>query len=271
MPELPEVETTKNIISPIIQNQTIQEVIIYQSKLRWPINKKITTILPNNKFINIRRRGKYLLLETNVGTLIIHLGMTGCLKYLTNNTPLIKHDHVEIKLKSKTIIRYNDPRKFGFIIWTTEPAELHPLLSKLGPEPLTQAFNSKYLFDKCQSSSKPIKNLIMDNSIVVGVGNIYATESLFSAKILPFRKSNTLKQLEVQLLVKEIKKILRKSIKSGGTTLKDFYSPEGKPGYFKQKLKIYGKKGENCYDCNTSINQITLMQRTTTYCPNCQN
>ncbi len=270
MPELPEVETTKNAIAPIIKNQIIQNVIIHQKQLRWPIDRIITQTLPNDTFTNIKRRGKYLLLETKQGTLIIHLGMTGCLKYLPWETPLIKHDHFEIKLKSKITVRYNDPRKFGFILWTTEPTELHPLLSKLGPEPLTQSFNTKYLFTKCLASSRPIKNLIMDNTVVVGVGNIYATESLFTAKILPHRKSNTLQENEVSLLVKEIKKILKKSINAGGTTLKDFYSPDGKPGYFKQKLQIYGKKGENCYLCNANINKIVLAQRTTTYCPNCQ-
>ena len=268
MPELPEVETTKNIITPAILNQKIKSITIYNPKLRWNIPRHLPQTLKDEKIIDVNRRAKYLLITTTNGTLIIHLGMTGCLKILAKNTPLIKHDHFEIELKQKFVVRYNDPRKFGFILWTKDSPYEHKLLARLGPEPLDRKFNANYLFNT--TSTKPIKNLLMDNYFVTGVGNIYATEALYSAKILPTRPAREVTLDEARLLVKEIKKILKKSIKAGGTTLKDFYSPDGKPGYFKQQLLVYGRKGENCLHCNDVLQAIVLGQRTTTFCRTCQ-
>lgn len=269
MPELPEVETTKSSIAPVVLNKFVKSVKIYQPKLRWQIPDIILQTLPNRKITSIERRAKYILLNTNAGSLIIHLGMTGCLKVVNADTPLVKHDHFEITLKSGDVIRYNDPRKFGCILWATDPHQ-HNLLNKLGPEPLTKDFNAKYLYDKCQKSSKAIKSLLMDNATVVGVGNIYATESLYIARILPQRAASSITMEEAKLLTKEIKKILKKAISLGGTTLKDFYSPEGKPGYFKQALLVYGRKGENCYACDTILSQLIIGQRSTVYCKSCQ-
>lgn len=269
MPELPEVETTKRAIAPLIENKTIAKVDILQKQLRWMIPDEIATILINKKITTVTRRAKYLLFHTNIGTMIIHLGMTGTLTIHPANSALKKHDHFQIQLKSGAIMRYNDPRKFGCILWTHDYQQ-HRLLSNLGPEPLTPAFNSKYLLSKCMAAKKNIKSLIMDSKVVVGVGNIYANESLFAAKIIPSRSATLVTENEADLLVKSIKSILKKSIKLGGTTLKDFYAPDGKPGYFKQALSVYGREDQNCYHCDDIIQKIVIGQRATTFCATCQ-
>lgn len=270
MPELPEVETTCKGITPHVLNKKIMKVIIRAPKLRWPIPKKISTILPGNKILAVERRAKYMLLKLDQGTLIIHLGMSGTLRTLTERTKPAKHDHVDIEFEDGTCLRYNDPRRFGCILWTQDAPESHKLLKDLGPEPFSKEFTGKYLSSIASKRSVPVKNFIMDNKVVVGAGNIYANEALFAAGINPLAPANSVPESKYMELVKHIKAILKLAIKKGGTTLKDFRDSDGKPGYFSQKLKIYGKSGEPCVECKTPIETVQIGQRSSYYCPSCQ-
>jgi formamidopyrimidine-DNA glycosylase len=272
MPELPEVETTKEGIKPYLNNATIKSITVRQPKLRWPVpSNKLKKELPNSKIVSVTRRGKYLLVETSVGTLIIHLGMSGSIRVLKSNIEPEKHDHIDLILKSGMMLRYKDPRRFGAWVWSKENPLDHPLLSKLGPEPLTKDFTTKYLFNAAQKTKRPAKTFIMDHHIVVGVGNIYASECLFLANILPTRPASTLSEAECTLLVKYIKQVLKKAIKSGGTTLQDFKQVSGKPGYFQQVLKVYGKQNKPCPNkCNSLIESKIIGQRNSFYCARCQ-
>lgn len=268
MPELPEVETSRLGILPHLKHQTIQEIIIRQPKLRWPIDLDIR-LAHGQKIIDVKRRAKYLLLQLESGWIVIHLGMSGSLRILLADKPAEKHDHVDLVLQNGVTLRYTDPRRFGAWLWTPF-LEWLPQLSKLGPEPLSDEFDEHYLYRMTQSRKVPIKTLIMDNHVVVGVGNIYASESLFMAKILPMRLANTLTKKEVRALVNAIKTVLDASIKQGGTTLKDFLQSDGKPGYFVQQLKVYGRSNEACFDCGSVIESKVIAQRNTFYCPHCQ-
>lgn len=270
MPELPEVETTKAGITPVALNQTISKIIIRAPKLRWPIPKNIAKILPGHTVRAIERRAKYLLLRFDTGTLIIHLGMSGRLRILNEDTPPQKHDHVDICFDNGITLRYTDPRRFGCILWTDEPPLEHKLLAELGPEPLTTAFTSKHLFAEAKNKKIPVKAFIMDAKVVVGVGNIYASEALFAAKIDPRKPAQQVSADQYAALTKEIKRILKESIAQGGTTLKDFYSAEGKPGYFVQKLKVYGREKEPCVTCGSAIQSQNIGQRNTFFCTSCQ-
>lgn len=270
MPELPEVETVcRSLISSILK-QPIVTVIVRQFKLRHPIPKNLPKILRGKFVEKISRRGKYILLGTKTGTLIIHLGMSGNLQIKPQNHPIIKHDHVEIILNNNLALCYNDPRRFGAILWTNQDPLKHPLLKKLGPEPFAKEFTAAYLFDQAKSSQGPIKQFIMNNHIVTGVGNIYANEALFAAKINPLQKAKQLSLCSWQTLVKEIKKLLRRAIKYGGTTIKDHQDSHGKKGSFQNKLKIYGRANQPCYNCNTKLTRIKIGQRSTIFCPQCQ-
>lgn len=270
MPELPEVETTRRGIEPHISGKIISKIIIRQRSLRWPIPSKIKTILPGLKVDSVTRRAKYLLLSTSAGTLIIHLGMSGSMRVIDAKKPTKKHDHVDIILENGKCLRYNDPRRFGCMLWEEHDPMKHQLLIKLGPEPLETTFSNKYLHDQAKNKKVNIKQLIMNSHIVVGVGNIYANEALFAAKIHPLQPANQLTLDQSNLLVKAIKKILRAAIKQGGTTLKDFTQTDGKPGYFRHQLKIYGRAGEKCHECDVILEKLLINQRNTTYCPNCQ-
>ncbi len=272
MPELPEVETTRQGISPFIEKAAISAVTIRNFSLRWPIQQNLNNILTNQTVHSIKRRAKYLLFQCNTGTLIIHLGMSGKLRILESNTApkAEKHDHFEMQFNNGQLLRYNDPRRFGAVLWTTEPIEQHKLLAHLGPEPLTDDFDSNYLFQQSRSRKCSIKTLIMNGKVVVGVGNIYASESLFLAKIHPKTRANKLTKKQCQLLVEAIKIILAQAIKAGGTTLKDFRKSDGKPGYFSQELNVYGRKDEECTQCDGTIEHYKELQRATFFCPNCQ-
>lgn len=270
MPELPEVETTLRGISPKANNQTIKELIIRNASLRWPVDSSLIQRLVGLKIIGVTRRAKYLLLETNVGHIIIHLGMSGILRILPQATPVKKHDHIDLILENGFLLRYNDPRRFGCFLWTEEPIEQHKLLKHLAPEPLTDNFNTNYLVNICRNRKIAIKTLIMENKSVVGVGNIYANEALFASKISPLRIANTLSVSETSLLCQAIKTILTRAIEQGGTTLKDFLSPDGKPGYFVQKLAVYDKAGQACSNCQQPIQKIIQAQRASFFCPHCQ-
>ncbi len=270
MPELPEVETTRRGIEPHLQAHKVTEVIIRRSKLRWPIPTEITRRLVGQSFTAIQRRAKYLLLETPVGTLIIHLGMSGRLRINPLDTPLNKHDHVDILLSNNSLLRYTDPRRFGAILWTEQDPHLHPLLKNLGPEPLSAQFNAAYLFKYSRKRQLNIKQLLMDSKAVVGVGNIYANEALFQSGIHPLKPAKELDKVACTKLVSAVKAILKKAIAAGGTTLKDFISADGKPGYFKQELLVYGRENQACLTCHENLKRIVIGQRATVFCEGCQ-
>ncbi len=270
MPELPEVETVRNGLAPHILGHTIKKSIVRNYQLRWHIPKKLNSILLEQKIIAVTRRAKYLLIKTEFGTLIIHLGMSGKLCIVDQKQKPLKHDHVDIILDNGNIIRYTDHRRFGCILWTTDDPLEHKLLAHLGPEPLTNTFKGKYLYDKSRKIKKPIKQFLMDNKIVVGVGNIYANEALFYSKISPLAKPCDITLEQYNTLTKIIKKTLRAAIKQGGTTLRDFVSSDGNPGYFAQKLVAYGRGGEPCVKCEKLLIEVKLGGRTTVYCEDCQ-
>ncbi len=270
MPELPEVETVRRGITPHLEGQTIKQIIIRQPTLRWPIPQEICQQLPGHTIDKIERRAKYLLLRIANGTLILHLGMSGSLRVLDESTPAGKHDHFDLVLKSGQCLRLNDPRRFGAVLWSTEPPQQHQLIQHLGPEPLNNTFNGEYLYQASRKRSVAIKQFLMDNKVVVGVGNIYANESLFICGIDPRRKANSISKARYLHLVEVIKEVLTKAIKQGGTTLKDFTQSDGKPGYFAQQLQVYGRTGEPCPTCGGTIKQITQGQRSSFFCPRCQ-
>jgi formamidopyrimidine-DNA glycosylase len=274
MPELPEVETSRRGIEPHILGKTIKDVIIRQHRLRWPIPKKLPEHILNLKLKQVSRRGKYLLLDfgkkNKPNTVIIHLGMSGSLRICPDSTPAEKHDHIDFVFSNKKILRLRDPRKFGCVLWSNKDIEQHKLLIKLGPEPLDDTFSAEYLYKASRKRNCSIKSFIMNSHIVVGVGNIYASESLFLAGINPKRKAGSLSRVRAERLVEAIKQILAEAIKQGGTTLRDFTREDGQPGYFAQKLFVYGKAGEPCAECGKPVKQITQQQRSTFYCTSCQ-
>ncbi|WP_455198971.1 bifunctional DNA-formamidopyrimidine glycosylase/DNA-(apurinic or apyrimidinic site) lyase [Kaarinaea lacus] len=270
MPELPEVETTRRGIEPLIRGKTVKQVDIRQRQLRWPVPPRLRQVLAGEKIESVNRRGKYLLLTTRVGTVIIHLGMSGSLRVVKQDAIPEKHDHVDIIFNNKRILRLRDPRRFGAVLWTSRNPRLHPLLKLLGPEPLSSEFNTQYLFDKSRNRKLAIKAFIMDSKIVVGVGNIYANEALFRAGIRPTIAAGRISKARYHDLVQAIKTVLEEAILQGGTTLRDFSNEQGKPGYFSQKLLVYGRAGEPCTACGTTIKQTRQNQRASFYCPQCQ-
>jgi formamidopyrimidine-DNA glycosylase len=270
MPELPEVETTRNGISPYIHNKVVTGVIVRQTNLRWPVSPDLVTSLLGQKIEEVDRRGKYLLLKTQAGTVIIHLGMSGSLRILQPNNNVGKHDHVDIVFEDQITLRFTDPRRFGCVLWNEGNINKHPLLAKLGPEPMSDDLTPAYLHTKSRLRKSSIKVFIMDSHIVVGVGNIYANEALYEAGIHPKRAAGRISLARYKKLTDSIKKILRQAIDAGGTTLRDFTGSDGQPGYFKQSLRVYGRGGEACDFCETPLTEIRLGQRSTVYCTQCQ-
>ena len=270
MPELPEVETTRRGIQAHVKGNTVLDVIIRQPKLRWPVSTELMTLLPGQRIRTVSRRGKYLLLESGAGYVLIHLGMSGSLRIAKSEEELKKHDHVDIVFNNGVILRYHDPRRFGCVLWAGREPTKHVLLEKLGPEPLTEDFNAELLFALSRKRSAAIKTFIMDSHNVVGVGNIYANEALFAAGIRPKRQAGKVSKSAYIKLVAAIKTILAEAIEQGGTTLRDFVGGDGKPGYFKQSLSVYGRGDEACVKCQTLLKEIRLGQRSTVYCPSCQ-
>ena len=269
MPELPEVETTRKGLKPLIANKKIISVHIYKKKLRWDIPIQLRKILKNQKILKISRRAKYLLLHFDLGELVMHLGMSGSISVVDSFEPLKKHEHFELKLDNSTSIRFHDPRRFGSVLWQ-EPNEILSLLKNLGPEPLSYEFDESSLHKSSIGKTKNIKTFIMDSNIVVGVGNIYASESLFLAGISPKREAGKTSKKRFILLTESIKNVLIDAINNGGTTLNDFSNVDGKPGYFSQVLSVYGREGMPCIRCNGKIKRIIQNQRATYYCPKCQ-
>jgi formamidopyrimidine-DNA glycosylase len=270
MPELPEVETICNGIRPFIQHKTLTNIIVRESQLRWKIPNDFAQTLLGLSVKTVTRRGKYCLVNTDAGSILLHFGMSGSLRIVDAKTLVTRHDHVDFIFDDQTILRFNDPRKFGAVLWAEGNALEHRLLKNLGPEPLSTHFNGELLHQRALKRRKAIKPFIMDGHIVVGVGNIYASESLFSAGIHPERAAGTLSLVESQRLATVIKTVLQQAIHQGGTTLKDFVNVEGKPGYFSQKLQVYGRTKQACFICQTPIEHIIQAQRASYFCPSCQ-
>ena len=279
MPELPEVETTLRGIEPYLEGQQINSVRIRQPRLRWPVSAELFT-LSNCPVISLQRRAKYLLIEienTFINSaskppafIIIHLGMSGSLRIVKHDTPQKKHDHIDFHLSNEKVMRYHDPRRFGAVLWTDKAVQQHELLKKLGPEPLAPEFDGKHLFKASRRRKVAVKNLIMDSHVVVGVGNIYASEALFLAGVRPGIAAGRISAKKYHAIALAIKKVLADAIKMGGTTLRDFVNSEGNPGYFQQTLNVYGRKNEPCRVCNNTIQLKVIGQRSTFYCPQCQ-
>jgi len=267
MPELPEVETTKNGLAKLLTNKIITNVEILNSNLRWVVDQSIKQKINNQTIRSFSRRGKYILFNLEKGYLMIHLGMSGKINVVDINEPLKKHDHFLLFFEN-IVMRFNDSRRFGSIFYLDSLS--HVLIDHLGVEPLEDSFHKNYLFENSRNKTQNVKAFIMDSKIVVGVGNIYACESLFKTGINPKTKACKISKQKYVYLTKNIKKVLTKAIKAGGTTLQDFAKVDGKPGYFSQELSVYGRENENCFNCNGKIKRIIQNQRSTFYCPKCQ-
>ncbi len=269
MPELPEVETTRRGLAPHLEGKRIRGVVLRRPDLRWPIPPEIQEILPGQRIAAVRRRAKYLLLDTDAGSALLHLGMTGSLRVLPAATVVTTHDHVDFTLSSGRVMRFNDPRRFGCLLW--QPVgETHELLQALGPEPLSEEFHGDYLYERSRGRSAPVKTFLMDQRIVVGVGNIYAAESLFRAGISPLRAAGKVSRERYAMLARSVKEILAHAITRGGTTLRDFITPDGVPGYFEQELSAYGRGGLPCPNCGRPLKYRDIGQRASVWCGHCQ-
>lgn len=268
MPELPEVEVTRRGIIDALSGAQVERLIVRTEKLRWPL--PAVELLAGRRINTVRRRAKYLLVDCGVGTLIIHLGMSGSLRLVPPDLPPEKHDHVDLVLVGGLALRYRDPRKFGSWLWFDGPIEQHPLLAALGPEPLNETFSADYLFERLRNRHSPIKPILMDQRLVVGVGNIYANEALFHAGIRPTRAASSLTLAECVRLVGEIKAVLLRALEAGGSTLRDFAAADGQPGYFQQTYYVYGRGGQPCRVCSMPIDHIRQAQRSSFYCASCQ-
>ena len=270
MPELPEVEITRRGIVRHILHQSIKEVVVRESRLRWPVPKHLTKRLQNSAVLAVDRRAKYLLLSTENGWLIIHLGMSGSLRLVDVSVTPEKHDHVDVVFSNGQCLRLRDPRRFGCVLWTHDDPLTHPLLSKLGPEPWDQVCDGDYLYHRARHRRRAVKNFIMDSHIVVGVGNIYANEALFLSGIRPDRAAGRISRQRYTRLMNAIRQVLEEAIAAGGTTLRDFVASDGRPGYFRGRLRVYGRQHKPCVQCRQPIQQTVIGRRSTYYCPRCQ-
>ncbi|MCD8481840.1 MAG: bifunctional DNA-formamidopyrimidine glycosylase/DNA-(apurinic or apyrimidinic site) lyase [Verrucomicrobia bacterium] len=269
MPELPEVETTRRGITPHVSGATVRRIEIRQPRLRWPVSAEISA-LGGHQLLAVGRRAKYILLHFAHGTVLVHLGMSGSLRICTPETVWRTHDHLALEMSHSLQLRYHDPRRFGCWLWAGPNWDSHFLIKDLGPEPLEDGFHADYLWSQCRQRRTAIKSFIMNGKVVVGVGNIYACEALFMCGVHPARAACTLKKREVSLLVDSIRMVLNRSIEQGGTTLRDFLREDNQPGYFKQQLQVYDRKGEACHRCGHIIEAITQNNRSTFFCPQCQ-
>ena len=268
MPELPEVETTRRGIEPHVCDQLIEKVILRETRLRWPISVEVSG-LQGRQIRGVSRRGKYLLMHLDQGNLIWHLGMSGSMRILPTGSAAEIHEHVEFQLSNGQALKFRDPRRFGALLYCAQDPLQHRLLRQLGPEPLSEAFDTDYLFHCCRKRSAAIKTVLMNSHIVVGVGNIYASEALFLAGIRPTRGARRISKPRIARLVDAIRDTLASAIGHGGTTLQDFTQVDGKPGYFRHELQVYGNKGP-CKHCGKAIKHLVQAQRSSYYCPKCQ-
>ncbi len=270
MPELPEVETTRRGLAPHVRKRRIIALTVYEPRLRWPIAHGLARELAGRRIEQIGRRAKYLLLRLERGTLLLHLGMSGNLRAVPRATPRLKHDHFDLLLDSGLALRFNDPRRFGSLLYTADDPRRHPLLKHLAPEPFATAFDADYLWRVTRGRRVALKQLIMNSRLVVGVGNIYASEALFRARLRPQRRAATLTRAESARLVSAIRTVLKLAIRAGGTTLRDYRGADGAPGYFRQRLYVYERAGKPCRRCGTAVRALTQGQRSSYYCPGCQ-
>ena len=275
MPELPEVETTRRGIEPHILGHKVKKVIVRQPQLRWPIPDDLAVLMKGRTVVAVQRRAKYLLLQLAskglpVGTAILHLGMSGSLRIIEAREPARVHDHVDVVFDNGCALRFTDPRRFGCLLWQRVGGEPHTLLASLGPEPLSDQFDGELLYLRSRNRKLAVKALLMDSKIVVGVGNIYANEALFAAAIRPDRAAGRISRQRYERLAREVKRILAEAIEQGGTTLQNFVGGDGKPGYFKQELKVYGRGGMPCAACRGLLTETRLGQRSTVFCRRCQ-
>lgn len=270
MPELPEVETTLRGLSPHLVGHRVAAVEIRNAALRWPVPADLPQLLSGQQIHGLSRRGKYLLMAFAHGHLLLHLGMSGSLRMVAAHNPPGKHDHLDIAVVNSGTLRLTDPRRFGAALWVATDPMLHPLLARLGPEPLEPAFDGDYLYRVSRGRKIPVKSLLMDSHVVVGVGNIYANEALFRCGIRPLAPAGRISASRYQALARAVREVLARAIEYGGTTLRNFVGGDGKPGYFSQELNVYGRGGEPCHHCGIALKAIRLNQRATVYCGRCQ-
>ncbi len=270
MPELPEVETVVCGIKPYLLNRTIDKLIVRNRKLRWTVEAEMEQKVAGHKIVAITRRGKYILIKTSGGCIIVHLGMSGVLRVCTEDTPVGNHDHIDIRIRGDGVMRYHDPRRFGAWLWTDADPGEHRLIREMGVEPLDPDFNADYLYQQIKVRKSSIKSLITNAKIVSGIGNIYASEILFAAAVRPHRRCCDIEYRECVSLAGAVKNVLNDAIQKGGTTLKDFTDINGMPGYFTQELQVYGRENQACYHCGGLIQKIVITQRSSFYCPQCQ-
>ncbi|MFP6808395.1 MAG: bifunctional DNA-formamidopyrimidine glycosylase/DNA-(apurinic or apyrimidinic site) lyase [Pseudomonadales bacterium] len=268
MPELPEVETTRRGIEPHLLGKRVVQVTVRQAMLRWPVSEDLAQCFTGKTIVSVGRRAKYLFLETDDGKVMLHLGMSGSLRILREHLPAGAHDHVDFVMDDGCLLRFKDPRRFGSIFWLA--GEDHPLLEKLGPEPLSSDFDGNYLHEKSRKRKVSVKSFIMNGHVVVGVGNIYANEALYHAGIRPDRSAGRISKARYITLGKAIKEVLTRAIEAGGTTLKDFVREDGSPGYFGQSLAVYGRGGQQCHDCQKILVEIRQGGRASVFCSVCQ-
>jgi formamidopyrimidine-DNA glycosylase len=269
MPELPEVEITRRGIEPFLAGQILTGATIRHHGLRWPVQRNLATALKGERVRNVRRRGKYLIIECGRGALILHLGMSGSLRVVSAVAPPGPYDHFDLCI-GKKVLRMRDPRRFGAVIWWPGDASTHPLLSGLGIEPLTEQFDGEALFRMTRGRRVSIKQLLMDARLIVGVGNIYASESLFRAGIRPATAAKRLTRARCALLVSAVRDTLNDALAAGGSTLRDFVNADGAPGYFQQRYNVYDRAGESCRACGHTVRRVVQGQRATYYCAICQ-
>ena len=270
MPELPEVETTRRGIEPHVVGRTVTRLIVRNPRLRWRVPAKLEKELAGQTIGSVTRRGKYLLLATAAGTVILHLGMSGSLRIVACSHPADKFDHVDIVLDSGDCLRLRDPRRFGALLWTRVDPLRHKLLKHLGPEPLGSDFSGEYLYKKLHGRKRNIRDCLLDSRLVAGIGNIYANEALFAAGLRPTRQAGKISRVRYGRLAAAIRETLQRALRAGGTTLRDFRNGRGEPGYFQLSLKVYGREAEPCRSCHSPIRARRLGQRTAFYCPTCQ-
>jgi formamidopyrimidine-DNA glycosylase len=270
VPELPEVETIRRGIAPHVVGRTIERVIVRDRRLRWPIVRGFERKLTGRKIAAVDRRGKYLLLDLGGDRVILHMGMTGNLALIAPDRPVRKHDHLDIVLSGRLVLRFNDSRRFGAALWWPASHPTHMLLKHMGPEPFADEFSADYLYKLSRKRAAAVKNFVMDGRVVVGVGNIYAVEALFRARIRPMRPAGRIARAEYEKLVQAVREVLNDAIAAGGTTFRDFVDSQGEPGYFVQKLFVYDRAGQPCRRCKAPIRRVVIGQRSSYYCPRCQ-
>lgn len=270
MPELPEVETTLRGIAPYLEGRLIQELVVRERRLRHPVPPATEAEVAGQKIMALRRRAKYLIFDLERGSILVHLGMSGSLRLVPVETPAGTHDHIDLIMADRRCLRFRDPRRFGLFLWLASQPESHSLLSGLGPEPLGPGFDGAYLFHVSRGRTIPIKALIMDAKVVVGIGNIYASEALFLAAIRPDRPAAQIDEPGYERLAYAIRQVLSESIAAGGTSLRDFVREDGHPGYYARRLRVYARDKQPCVNCGSGLERMKIGQRSSFFCPSCQ-